>query len=190
LTVEAGYAGDGRANGPSLPGTSSVDAIDVQEAFRRGVRGVALAPQAAFTSLAEIEAAFTGGANETLLLTLRRLPGLADPRAAYETGRALRMIIRLFDQAGAPEAVGRQFIDNLGGAVMVSHMRGARAWSAADTVDMFVEMYTRVLGGRRAELERVRRTVMDYAVTEPSLPKRPAGGLVGMLRRRRAVSTG
>ena len=60
---------------------------------------------------------------------MRRLPGLSDPRAAYETGRALRMIVRLFDQAGAPEIVGRQFIDNLAGAVVAEHMRyPSRPW--------------------------------------------------------------
>jgi hypothetical protein len=167
-----------------------VDAIDAQEAFRRGIRGVAFAPNTAFTSLAEIEAAFTGGGpNEMLLLGLTRVPGLGEPRAAYETGRALRMIIRLFDQAGAPENVGRQFIENLGGAIMVSHMRRSRPWGAADTVDMFVEMYSRILGGRRSELERVRRAVMDYAVAEPTPAKR-TGGLVGMLRRKRAVGAG
>ncbi|MEK0083647.1 hypothetical protein [Benzoatithermus flavus] len=167
-----------------------MDAIDAQEAFRRGIRGVAFAPTVAFSSLAEIEAAFTGGVNETLLLTLTRLPGLVEPRAAYETGRALRMIIRLFDQAGAPEAVGRQFIDNLGLAVMAAHMRGSRPWGAADTVEMFIEMYSRVLGGRPSELERVRRTVMDYAVAEPKRVPRAGGGLVGMLRRRRTAGAG
>lgn len=169
-----------------LGSTDPVDAIDAQEAFRRGIRGVALAPKAAFASLAEIEAAFTGGPNESLLLTLTRMPGLSDPRAAYETGRALRMIIRLFDQAGAPESVGRQFIDNLTGAVMTSHMRrGVRPWGAADTADMFVEMYSRVLGGRRSEHEQVRRVVMDYAVGQPETASRSVGGLMAMLRRRR-----
>ena len=77
------------------------------------------------------------------------------------------MIIRLFDQAGAPERVGRQFIDNLAGAVVIEHMRGsARPWGAADTVDMFVEMYARILGGAQDELDRIRRAVMDYAVGE------------------------
>ena len=159
-------------------GTGSVDAIDTQEAFRRGVRGTALTSAAALNGLAEGEASFTGGANESLLLTLNRMAGLTDPRAAYETGRALRMIIRLFDQAGAPESVGRQFIDNLAGAVMVEYMRRrSRAWGAADTVDMFVEMYARVLGARRSELDRVRRAVMDYAVAEAQRPARNGGKL-------------
>lgn len=106
------------------------------------------------------------------------MPGLSDPRAAYETGRALRMIIRLFDRAGAPADVGRQFIDNLATAIMTEHMRGKRqAWGAADTVDMFLEMYARILRARPSELNRVRRAVMNYAVREPA-----HAGVLGGLR--------
>ena len=114
------------------------------------------------------------------------MPGLSDPRAAYETGRALRMIIRLFDRAGAPADVGRQFIDNLAAAIVTEHMRGKRhAWGAADTVDMFLEMYARILGGRPSELNRVRRAVMNYAVREPSPEGSTSGGVGAFFRRRR-----
>ena len=75
------------------------------------------------------------------------------------------MIVQLFDRAGAPERIGRQFLDNLAGAVVIERMRGrARPWGAADTADMFVELYARVLGGEQADLDRVRRAVMDHAV--------------------------
>ena len=97
------------------------------------------------------------------------------------------MIIRLFDQAGAPASVGRQFIDNLGAAVMAEHMRGScRPWGAADTADMFVEMYARILGGRQADIDRVRRTVIDYAVARAA-PAR-GGGLSALFRRRRSAA--
>lgn len=122
-----------------------------------------------------------------VLLALNRMPGLSNARAAYETGRALRMIIRLFDQAGAPATVGRQFIDNLGAAVMTDHMRRRPLpWGAADTADMFVEMYDRILGGSPSELDRVRRSVIDYAVGE----ERPSGGLAAVFRRRRNSAAG
>ncbi len=138
--------------------------MDVQEAFRRGVRGAQLDVQPA-NGLAEDAGAFTHGANAEALMALPRMAGLADPHAAYETGRALRMIMQLFDRAGAPERVGRQFLDNLAGAVVIERMRGsARPWGAADTVDMFVELYARVLGGDQDEVVRIRRAVMDYAV--------------------------
>jgi hypothetical protein len=170
-----------------------VDAIDAQDAFRRGIQGASFARGAAANGLAEDAAPFAHGSNETALLAVRRMPGLSEPRAAYETGRALRMIIRLFDQAGAPEIVGRQFIDNLAGAVVVDHMRHrSRPWGAADTADMFVEMYARVLGGRRSDHDQIRRAVMDYAVApggaEPA--QGGGGGLGAVFRRRRALNGG
>jgi hypothetical protein len=36
---------------------------------------------------------------------------------------------------------------------------------------MFVELYARVLGDRPAELDTLRRKVMDYAVAEATRPK-------------------
>ena len=169
-----------------------MDAIDAQEAFRRGTSGAPFVCDAAPNGLAEDAAAFVHahGSNEEILLAVRRLPGLSDPRAAYETGRALRMIVRLFDQAGAPGIVGRQFIDNLAGAVVAEHMRHrSRSWGAADTVDMFVEMHARVLGGRSSDHERLRRAVMDYAVgPAETRAVRSGGGLGRVFRRRRAAN--
>jgi hypothetical protein len=139
-----------------------VSGPEVQEAFRRGVRGIPLVPG---DGLAEEAAAYAAGANEGLLLALSRLAGLTEPNAAYETGRALRRIAQLFDQAGAPARIGAQFLDNIAGAVVIERMRGRpRPWGAADTVDMFVELYARILGGRPEELDAIRRSVMDYAV--------------------------
>lgn len=145
--------------------------IDVQEAFRRGVRGARLDPVAA-DGLAEESAPFAAGANEGALLALPRMAGLTDAHAAYETGRALRMIAQLFDRVGAPERIGRQFLDNLAGAVVIERMRGcARPWGAADTVDMFVELYARVLGSAQGDIDKIRGAVMDYAVGERNEPK-------------------
>ena len=141
-----------------------MSAIDVQEAFRRGARGMAIDSGG---GLAEEQAPFAAGGNEAALLELTRLAGLTDPHAAYETGRALRRIAQLFDRAGAPDRIGRQFFDNLAGAVVIERMRGhARPWGAAETVDMFVELYARILGSAGDEIDRIRRVVMDYAVAE------------------------
>jgi hypothetical protein len=54
---------------------------------------------------------------------------------------------------------------------------------------MFVEMYARVLGGRRSEHDRIRRIVMDYAVAEVRPPGREHGKLGELFRRRRAART-
>jgi hypothetical protein len=172
-----------------------VDVSAIEQAFQRGINGAAFASDSGQASAAaEAAGASPGcGPNEALLRALTRLPGLRDPRAAHETGRALRMIICLFDQAGAPAIVGQQFIDNLSAAVMTDHMRGgAVAWGAADTADMFVEMYVRILGGPSAEHDRVRRAVIDYAVAEAPPPSRAASGLAALFRRLRgtAVASG
>jgi hypothetical protein len=165
-----------------------VTAIDVQEAFRRGTRGRPLGRDAA-NGLAEEPEPFAAGPNEAVLLSLGRLPGLKDVQAAYETGRALRMIVQLFDRAGAPERIGRQFIDNLAGAVVVDHMRhGLRPWSAMDTVDMFVEMYARILGGGPSDLDPIRRAVMDYAVAPQGNGTAGAESLPWFRRRAGAIA--
>jgi hypothetical protein len=169
-------------------GIGPVEASEIQEAFQLGIRGMVITHRPSDAPDAGNGLEPAGGPNEALLLTVGRVPGLTNARAAYETGRALRMIIRLFDQAGAPASVGRQFIDNLGAAIMADHMRRpARPWGAADTADMFVEMYARILGGEQAEHDRVRRAVVDYAVAESPVP---AGGLSALFRRRRAAVAG
>jgi hypothetical protein len=160
----------------------------IQEAFRRGVRGEPWQSQGAGRGLAEAASSFAHGPNEAVLMQLERLPGLADPRAAFETGRALRMILRLFDQANAPAATGQQFVANLGAAIMAHHMRRmGRAWGAADTVDMFVDMYERILGARRSELVQVRRTIMDFAVDPGQAAPALGWGLANLFGRRRAL---
>lgn len=173
-------------SGVSRGSSRHVDASEIERAFQRGISGAAYAHDSGPTG---DRGSAAPGPNERLLLTLTRMPGLGNPRAAHETGRALRMIIRLFDQAGAPAIVGRQFIDNLAAAVMTEHMRrGAVAWGAVDTADMFVEMYARILGGPQAEHDRVRRAVIDYAVAEAVAPS--GGGLSALFRRRRTAVAG
>jgi hypothetical protein len=171
--------------------TAAVDASsdDVQEAFRRGIGGASASTGDATPDDSAVPA--PRGRNEALLLTLGRMPGLSNTRAAYETGRALRMIIGLFDRAGAPESVGRQFIDNLGAAVMTDHLRKRPLpWGAADTAEMFVEMYARILGASPAELDQVRRTVIDYAVADQRTKGSTSGGLAALFRRRRDAGAG
>ncbi len=129
---------------------------DVQAAFRAGLEG--RAPRAPASpddlgGLAEASApAWAAGPNEALLAEFGRLPGLVDPRASYAAGRAVRRIMQLFDRAGAPASVGRQFLDNLRAAVTAEHMRDRTAvWGGSDTVAMFMEMYARIMGDGGAD---------------------------------------
>jgi hypothetical protein len=117
------------------------------------------------------------GPNEELAAGLDRLPGLGEARAAYATGRAVRRVLRLFDQAGAPAAVGRQFLDNLRAAVSTQRMRDKRVvWGGADTVAMFMEMYARILGDGGADFAQIEATLLQDALTDPGEAHRGRGG--------------
>lgn len=137
---------------------------DPQAAFRAGLSGRAFGERAAASGLAEEAASFLAGRNEELIVATTRLAGLSEPRAAYETGRVLRAIAKLFDQAGAPPSVGEQFRDNLAAAVITHHMRRTpRHWGAEDTVGMFMEMYRRILGEDESTWPKVRDALLLFA---------------------------
>jgi hypothetical protein len=157
---------------------------EVQAAFRAGLAGRPFR-EAAAPGLAEAPASWATGPNESLLDDLDRLPGLHEPRAAYAAGRALRRIMQLFDQAGAPAAIGRQFLDNLHAAVTAQAMRDRRVvWGGSDTVAMFMEMYARILGDG-ADFAQVESALLEHALSEPGQRPGRASALLRALRRRR-----
>lgn len=157
--------------------------VDVQAAFRAGVRGCPLAEAA--TGLTEAPAAYAAGVNAALAYGLDRLPGLSDPDAAFATGRAVRRIMALFDQAHAPADVGRQFLDNLRSAAIGHHVRPGSSWGAAETVAMFMEMYGRVHGTDGRDFALVETSLLEDAMGQPN---GRGGGLVAALRRLRRSS--
>src|SRR5690606_38645483 len=107
---------------------------------------------------------FAFGPNEGEAVDLERLPGLAEPRAAFECGRALRGIVKLLDRAGAPASVGRQFIGNLTAAAIAHHARRtATPWGAEDTIAMFTELYARILRPDEDELAHIEGALRSYA---------------------------
>ena len=70
------------------------------------------------------------------------LPGLSDPEAAYEAGRALRMIGHILDSQGSPVEHGRLFLSQLASAVGSFALRGERQpWGAEDTAFVFRETF-------------------------------------------------
>lgn len=134
---------------------------DPQEAF---VAGLGDGPDAEPHGLAEAVAGRWPGPNEAMLLATRRLSGLSDAAAAFATGRALREIARLLDAAHAPEAVGRQFRDNVAAAAIAHRSKGRpEPWDGAATVDMFMEMYGRILGFDDRAFERLRSRLLAAA---------------------------
>lgn len=155
---------------------------DVQAAFRAGLEGRGYkdaASPAGAPGLAEAPAGWFAGPNEELSASLDRLPGLGEPRSAYATGRAVRRVLRLFDQAGAPGSVGRQFLDNLRAAVTAQRMRDKRVvWGGADTVAMFMEMYARILGEGGADFAQIEATLLQDALTDPGEAYKGRGGVL------------
>jgi hypothetical protein len=134
---------------------------DPQEAFRLGL---AQPPAGHGPGLAEPGSTWAAGPNEETLLATVRLPGLADARGAYETGRVLRRIAQLLDAARAPAAVGVQFRDNVVAALLAHRSRGrAVPWGGEATVDMFMEMYGRILGFEDAGFAGVRKALLTAA---------------------------
>lgn len=141
---------------------------DVDAALRAGLLGL---PWPDPAGLVEAPVAYVAGPNESAMLETRRLAGLVDPRAAYETGRVLRLIARLLDRAGASGAVGRQFRDNLAAAILAHRgRRSSKVWSVVDTVDMFMEIYARVLGSSGRDFDMLRRALLDFARAQPDAP--------------------
>lgn len=163
---------------------------EVQAAFRAGLDGRPLRAPAAADARALAEApagAWAGGPNQDLLAVLDRMPGLTEPRAAYAAGRATRRIMELLDKAGAPPAVGRQFLDNLHAAVTAQRMRDRSAvWGGSDTVAMFMEMYARVFGEGGADYARIEGSLLEHALSEPGKRRDRRGtALLSALRGRR-----
>lgn len=138
-----------------------------QRAFLAGVRGETFEPRLDGDGLAEAPTEWSVGPNEQLVLAMQRIPGLQAPRSAFETGRVLRVIARLFDQADAPGRVFEQFRDNLVAAIIGQAMRpGLPAWGAEETVAMFMELYGRVLGTEDRSLASVKESLLGWAREE------------------------
>ena len=156
---------------------------DVQAAFRAGLMGRLLREPATTDLAGAAPPAWASGPNESLLADLIRLPGLTDARAAFAAGWATRRIMQLFDQAGAPGSIGRQFLDNLRAAVVTQHMRDRTAvWGASDTVGMFMEMYTRILGEDGTDYARVENSLLEHALVDPNGPRSRTSAFLKALR--------
>ncbi|SNB53067.1 hypothetical protein SAMN07250955_101328 [Arboricoccus pini] len=140
--------------------------IDPQLAFRAGVLGWRFERVKAATER-DFNLIYAFGPNERQMAEMQRLPGLVASGDAFRTGRSLRAIGKLLDRAGAPPSVGRQFIDNLVAAIITHHMRRTGfGWTETETIEMFMELYDRVLGGDTSGSTAVRDMLLLYARDE------------------------
>jgi hypothetical protein len=133
-------------------------------AFRAGVKGTRYTENSDTSFDIPVLTDTLPGPNECHFETIERIPGLSDPEAAYETGRALRMIGYFLDRGNSPIEHGRHFLAQLGNAVLFFALRGERQpWGAEDTVFMFLETFKPA----PADAQQVRDTVLTYARQRP-----------------------
>jgi len=141
-------------------------------AFRAGVRGMRYTenPDPGL----DIPVVTDGpvGANERRFETVERLPGLSEPEAAYEAGRALRAVGHLLDGQGSPVEHGQHFLSQLANAVLFFGLRGERQpWGAEDTAFVFLDTF-KVPPPATAQ---ARDAIVAYARKRPEL--RPRGSV-------------
>jgi len=140
-------------------------------AFRAGVRGMRYTENPDSTLDIPVVTDAPVGPNERHFEAVERLPGLSEPEAAYEAGRALRMIGHLLDGQGSPVEHGQAFLSQLADAVLSFGLRGERQpWGAEDTALMFLDTFK----APPAAAEQARAAIVSYARERPAL--RPRGG--------------
>jgi hypothetical protein len=111
----------------------------------------------------------TPGPNERHFENLERLPGLSDPKAPYETGRALRMIGHILDSQRSPVEHGRHFLSQLGNAAVSFALRGERQpWGAQDTAFVFRETFK----APPAAAQKADDAILAYARKRPVVEAR------------------
>jgi hypothetical protein len=145
---------------PSIP----KETVATRAAFRAGVKGMRYTenPDPGFDIPVVTDTA--PGPNERHFEALARLPGLSEPEAAYESGRALRIIGHILDSQGSPLEHGRHFLSQLGNALLFFAMRGERQpWGAQDTAFVFLETFK----SPPTVAQQARDAILAYARKRP-----------------------
>ena len=138
-------------------------------AFRSGVKGLPFNDQVGPRPDLHVQPDMAQGANERHMETIERLPGLSDPLAAYETGRALRMIGHIFDSQDAPVTFAQGFVAKLGEALLYFALRGERQpWGAEETAFIFLETCVPASAPREFR-EQTRTSIVEYARKRPAV---------------------
>ncbi len=145
------------------------ETVATRAAFRAGVKGLRYTehPDPGFDLPVATDT--VPGPNEKHFETVERLPGLSDPEAAFETGRALRMIGHILDSQRSPVEHGRHFLAQLGNAVLTFGMRGERQpWGAEDTAFVFRETFK----AAPAHDQKAYEAILAYARKRPPITRR------------------
>jgi hypothetical protein len=145
------------------------ETVATRAAFRAGVKGMRYTenPDPGFDIPVATDT--VPGPNERHFETIERLPGLSDPEAAYEAGRALRMIGHILDSQRSPVEHGRHFLSQLGNAVVSFALRGERQpWGAQDTAFVFRETFK----AAPAAAQKADEAILTYARKRPVVKAR------------------
>ena len=151
---------------PSMP---PKEAVATRAAFRAGVKGLRYTenPDPGFDIPVATDT--VPGPNERHFETVERLPGLSDPEAAYEAGRALRMIGHILDSQNSPVEHGRHLLSQLANAVLSFALRGERQpWGAEDTAFVFRETFK----AAPTDADKAYDAILAYARKRPIVQAR------------------
>lgn len=143
---------------------TSKETVATRAAFRAGVMGMRYTENPDPSFDVPVATDNTPGPNERHFETIERIPGLSDPEAAFETGRALRMIGHMLDSQNSPVEHGQHFLSQLGNAVLFFAMRGERQpWGAEDTAFVFLETFK----AAPTDAQRAHDAILGYARKRP-----------------------
>lgn len=141
-------------------------------AFRAGVKGLPFNESSGPQPELHVQPDAEPGPNERHMETIERLPGLSDPLAAYEAGRALRMVGYMFDQQGSPVTSAGAFVPQIADAVLYFALRGERQpFGAEDVAFVFLETCTPAEAPREMR-EHAEAAILKYARQRPVIAKR------------------
>jgi hypothetical protein len=150
---------------PPLP----KETVATRPAFRVGVKGLRYTENPDPDFDIPVATDTVPGSNERHFETIERLPGLSDPEAAYQAGRALRMIGHILDSQNSPVERGRHLLSQLGNAVLSFAMRGERQpWGADDTAFVFRETFK----APPSDAQQAHDAILAYARKRPIVKTR------------------
>jgi len=137
-------------------------------AFRAGVKGTRYTENSDPDFDIPVATDTLPGPNELHFAAVEILPGLSNPEAAYETGRALRMIGHILDRHGSPIEHGQLFLSKLSQAVAHFASIGKRQpWGAEDTAFIFGETFK----VPPSDARQAHEVILAYARKRPPIVK-------------------
>jgi hypothetical protein len=143
--------------------------VATRAAFRAGVKGLRYTENPDPDFDIPVATDTLPGPNERHFETIECLLGLSDPEAAFEAGRALRMIGHILDSQGSPVEHGRLFLSEVGNAVVSFAIRGERQpWGAEDTAFVFRETFK----AAPTDAQKAYDAILAYARKRPIINAR------------------